>query len=56
MMVALIAFMPTVGKGAIGSIDYTDEERKVLAERSLGWKCSSEGCGQCMRDALADAS
>lgn len=30
---ALIGFMPTPGAGAIGSLDYTPQERKVLAKR-----------------------
>ncbi|KAF5842646.1 hypothetical protein DUNSADRAFT_6116 [Dunaliella salina] len=33
-IVALIAFMPTPGQGALGSLDYTKEERKVLAAKS----------------------
>ncbi len=31
---ALISFMPTPGNGAIGALDWTEEERKRLAERS----------------------
>jgi len=42
--------MPTHGAGAIGSLEYPTEERKVLAKKSLAWKCS--GCGVTMRDAL----
>uniref|UniRef100_A0A7S3QXX8 UBC core domain-containing protein n=2 Tax=Dunaliella tertiolecta TaxID=3047 RepID=A0A7S3QXX8_DUNTE len=33
-IVALIAFMPTPGQGALGSLDYTKEERKLLAAKS----------------------
>lgn len=34
-LVALIAFMPTKGNGAIGSQDFTAEERKALALKSV---------------------
>lgn len=30
---AIIGFMPTQGAGAIGSLDYTPQERKVLAKK-----------------------
>lgn len=43
-MLALIAFMPTPAAGTIGSLDYTAEERQVLAKKSKNWKCSI--CGQ----------
>lgn len=33
--------MPTQGEGAIGSLDYTSEERKTLAKRSLTYSCST---------------
>ncbi|KAL1123373.1 hypothetical protein AAG570_002458 [Ranatra chinensis] len=42
-LLALIAFMPTPGKGTIGSLDYTPEERKTLARKSQQWECSE--CG-----------
>lgn len=32
--------MPTLGEGAIGSLDYTSEERKILAKKSLSYSCS----------------
>ena len=32
-LLAIIGFMPTHGGGAIGSLDYKPEERKVLAKR-----------------------
>ncbi|CAG13858.1 unnamed protein product, partial [Tetraodon nigroviridis] len=32
-LIAIIGFMPTKGEGAIGSLDYTPEERKALAKR-----------------------
>ncbi len=34
-LLAIIGFMPTHGNGAIGSLDYTPEERKLLAKRSV---------------------
>ena len=33
--------MPTQGDGAIGALDYTDEERKILAKKSRDFCCSS---------------
>jgi ubiquitin-conjugating enzyme E2 J1 len=35
-LVALIAFMPTNPNGALGSLDYTKEERRALAVKSRG--------------------
>jgi hypothetical protein len=35
-LLALIAFMPTPGSGTIGSLDYTPEERHVLARKYVG--------------------
>ncbi|XP_019620207.1 PREDICTED: ubiquitin-conjugating enzyme E2 J1-like [Branchiostoma belcheri] len=43
VLLAIIGFMPTKGAGAIGSLDYTPEERKILARKSLEWKC--DACG-----------
>jgi hypothetical protein len=34
-LVALIAFFPTKGNGAIGSLDFTKEHRKALALKSV---------------------
>ncbi|KAH7279430.1 hypothetical protein KP509_37G019500 [Ceratopteris richardii] len=34
-LVALIAFMPSKGNGAIGSLEFTKEERKALALKSV---------------------
>lgn len=42
-MLALIAFMPTKGNRAIGSLDYSDPERRKLAKHSRTWRC--ETCG-----------
>ncbi|XP_071954904.1 ubiquitin-conjugating enzyme E2 J1-like [Antedon mediterranea] len=39
VLLAIMGFMPTHGGGAIGSLDYTPEERKVLAKRSKDWQC-----------------
>ncbi|KAJ7413890.1 hypothetical protein WISP_87826 [Willisornis vidua] len=33
-LLAIIGFMPTKGEGAIGSLDYTPEERRALAKNS----------------------
>lgn len=35
----MIGFMPTKAEGAIGSLEYTSEERKTLARRSLSYCC-----------------
>lgn len=43
-LLALIAFMSSPGNGAIGSLDYTPEERKVLAKKSQSWSCPE--CGK----------
>jgi len=42
-LLAIIGFMPTEGKGAIGSLDYSEEERRSLAIKSTSWSC--ESCG-----------
>ncbi|XP_075993406.1 ubiquitin-conjugating enzyme E2 J1 [Genypterus blacodes] len=49
-LIAIIGFMPTKGEGAIGSLDYTPEERKALAKKSQDFCCESCGCS--MRSAL----
>ncbi|KAL7872370.1 hypothetical protein SRHO_G00073530 [Serrasalmus rhombeus] len=49
-LIAIIGFMPTKGEGAIGSLDYTPEERRTLAKKSLDFSC--EMCGCSMRSAL----
>ncbi|CAG0912916.1 unnamed protein product [Notodromas monacha] len=48
-LLAIIGFMPTAGEGAIGSLDYSPEERKKLAKKSLEWSCPT--CGG-IKDAL----
>ncbi|XP_022238900.1 ubiquitin-conjugating enzyme E2 J1-like isoform X1 [Limulus polyphemus] len=52
-LLAIIGFMPTHGNGAIGSLDYTPEERKSLANKSQSWKCPV--CGP-MNNILLDRS
>lgn len=42
-MLALIAFMPSRGDGAIASLDWPVSERQKLAKQSLAYKCP--GCG-----------
>lgn len=42
-LLAIIGFMPTHGNGAIGSLDYTPAERKILAKNSHSWSCNH--CG-----------
>uniref|UniRef100_A0A3Q0R3K3 Ubiquitin-conjugating enzyme E2 J1 n=1 Tax=Amphilophus citrinellus TaxID=61819 RepID=A0A3Q0R3K3_AMPCI len=51
-LIAIIGFMPTKGEGAIGSLDYTPEERRALAKKSQDFCC--ETCGCSMRSALLD--
>lgn len=43
-LVALIAFMPTATIGAIGSLNYSPEERQALAKKSRNWECDI--CGK----------
>nr|CAD7260163.1 unnamed protein product [Timema shepardi] len=43
-LLALIAFMPMSGTGTIGALDYTPEERIVLARKSRTWECTN--CGK----------
>nr|XP_045011488.1 ubiquitin-conjugating enzyme E2 J1 [Jaculus jaculus] len=49
-LLAIIGFMPTKGEGAIGSLDYTPEERRALAKKSQDFCC--EGCGSTMKNVL----
>jgi len=46
-LIALISFMTTEGKDAVGALDYTPEERKVLAKKSHTWHCQQCGCKNC---------
>ncbi|XP_077408611.1 ubiquitin-conjugating enzyme E2 J1 isoform X2 [Vanacampus margaritifer] len=43
-LIAIIGFMPTKGEGAIGSLDYTPEERRVLAKKSQDFCCETCSC------------
>jgi len=52
VLLALIGFMPTKGAGAIGALDYSPEERKILATRSNDWSCG--GCGFDHRNCLLE--
>ncbi|XP_067386119.1 ubiquitin-conjugating enzyme E2 J1 [Emydura macquarii macquarii] len=49
-LLAIIGFMPTKGEGAIGSLDYTPEERRALAKKSQDFCC--EVCGSTMKISL----
>ncbi|XP_056436609.1 ubiquitin-conjugating enzyme E2 J1 [Gadus chalcogrammus] len=53
-LIAIIGFMPTKGEGAIGSLDYTPEERRSLAKKSQDFRC--EACECSMRTALLPPS
>ncbi|KAL2081969.1 hypothetical protein ACEWY4_021787 [Coilia grayii] len=53
-LIAIIGFMPTKGEGAIGSLDYTPEERRALAKKSQDFCC--EACGCSMQSALLPLS
>lgn len=33
VLLAIIGFMPSKGGGAIGALDYTSEERRILATK-----------------------
>lgn len=38
-LLAIIGFMETPGEGALGSLDYPAEERRILAKKSLSYVC-----------------
>lgn len=46
-LIALISFMTTDGKDAIGALNYTPEERRILAKKSHSWHCQQCGCKNC---------
>lgn len=52
-LLALIGFMPSHGGGAIGSLDYSAEERKALSKQSKTWICTN--CGT-LENILKDRS
>jgi len=39
--------MTTEGKDAIGALDYSPEERRILAKKSHSWHCEQCGCKNC---------
>lgn len=42
---ALVSFLPSPSDGAIGALDWTSEERKNLAKKSVDYSCPV--CGKC---------
>lgn len=52
VLIALISFMPTPGEGAIGSLDYKPEERRLLALKSKSWRCPK--CDKTNEEILSD--
>jgi ubiquitin-conjugating enzyme E2 J1 len=42
-LLAIRAFFPTPGEGAIGAVDYPSDVRQRLAKKSLSWQCTE--CG-----------
>ncbi|CAF3480155.1 unnamed protein product [Adineta steineri] len=53
-LLAIIGFMETPGEGALGSLDYTPEERKKLAKRSVSYECPQ--CGRTNSEILLPLS
>jgi ubiquitin-conjugating enzyme E2 J1 len=63
-MLAIISFLPTKAEGALGGIDWSDEERRQIAKqyvfvcfmvlfgRSMEWKCP--GCACKLSEVLPD--
>ncbi|KAK4518311.1 uncharacterized protein ATC70_001663 [Mucor velutinosus] len=52
VLLAVIGFFPTEARGAIGGLDYSKEERRRLAKKSIGWVCPV--CDVNTKDALSD--
>ncbi|KAF1796230.1 ubiquitin-conjugating enzyme/RWD-like protein [Mucor lusitanicus] len=52
VLLAVIGFFPTEARGAIGGLDYSKEERRRLAKKSIGWICPV--CEVNTKDALSD--
>ncbi|KAL9542080.1 hypothetical protein PS6_009978 [Mucor atramentarius] len=52
VLLAVIGFFPTEARGAIGGLDYSKEERRRLAKKSIGWVCRV--CEVNTKDALSD--
>ena len=53
-LIAIISFFPTPGEGAVGALDYSEEERAYLAKESRKYTCSI--CGSKNSEALPDES
>jgi ubiquitin-protein ligase len=53
-LIAIISFFPTAGEGAIGALDYSEEERTFFAKESRKYVCPT--CGSKNADALPDES
>lgn len=53
-LIAIISFFPTAGEGAIGALDYTEEERAYFAKESRKYVCSV--CGSKNSESLPDES
>jgi hypothetical protein len=49
-LIAIRAFLPTPGEGAVGAMDLSSEQRKKLALKSQTWTCSD--CGVTSETAL----
>ncbi|KAG0034732.1 hypothetical protein BGZ81_003430 [Podila clonocystis] len=54
VLVAVMGFLPTESKGAIGGLDTSVEARKALAVRSKAWKC--QACQQTNVEILPDVT
>ncbi|KAG0361472.1 hypothetical protein BG005_008204 [Podila minutissima] len=54
VLVAVMGFLPTESKGAIGGLDTSVEARKALAVRSKAWKC--QACQQSNVEILPDVA
>ncbi|KAF9338059.1 Ubiquitin-conjugating enzyme E2 J1 [Podila minutissima] len=54
VLVAVMGFLPTESKGAIGGLDTSVEARKALAVRSKAWKC--QACQQSNVEILLDVA
>jgi ubiquitin-conjugating enzyme E2 J1 len=52
VLIALRSFLITPAKGAVGSLDYTPQEKKRLAEKSGSWLCKE--CQKTNRELLPD--
>lgn len=53
-LIAIISFFPTAGEGAIGALDYSEDERAFFAKESRKYVCSV--CGSKNSESLPDES